>query len=54
VFTSQKLLQAPSSLMERSVVQQVTRVAPSSCRFVGHPCTTAFSTATTGKSIMYQ
>lgn len=39
----------------RGIVQQVTRVVPSSCRFVCHPCTTvSSSTATTGKSITYQ
>ncbi|XP_063668861.1 uncharacterized protein LOC134810271 isoform X2 [Pan troglodytes] len=54
-FTSQKLLQAPSSLMERSIVHQVTRVVHSSCRFVCHPCTAiSSSTATTGKCITCQ
>ncbi|XP_074193164.1 uncharacterized protein LOC141566987 [Rhinolophus sinicus] len=48
-------LQAPSSLMESTIVQQVTRVVHSNCRFVCHPCTAvSSSTATTGKGITYQ
>ncbi|EPQ11930.1 hypothetical protein D623_10019210 [Myotis brandtii] len=54
VFTSQKL-QAPSSLMERSTVQQVTKVVHSNCRLVCHPCTAvSSSTATTEKCVTYQ
>ncbi|XP_077910501.1 uncharacterized protein LOC144378824 [Halichoerus grypus] len=55
VFTSQKLLQAPSSLMERNIVWQVARVVRSSRGFVCHPWkAVSSSTATTGKCITYQ